>query len=284
MGLKILKKISKGLDKHIFSKVDKAIEKVGTNIGEFLNDVTGVTSSARQQYEYNNQLQQNAQDFNAQEAQKARDWETEMSNTARQRGTADLQQAGLNPVLSAGEGAWAGAGAQATSPGGSTGAGIGGGNPISMITDLINASNNTAKTNADVTNQTNIVNSEIVKNNAEVLRIAKENGYTDEKIKNAIEERNLIVEQIEKAKSETDLLKAEAKLKGWNADHPYLMNLVFPMATAVAGGLAGGVSGGLIGGLMGGINSARQHKYKMAEKSLQLNSGGIDPKSLGIGL
>lgn len=58
--------------------------------------------------------EQNA--FNSAEAQKNRDWQTEMSNTAHQREVADLQAAGLNPVLSAG-------GAGASTPGGATASG-----------------------------------------------------------------------------------------------------------------------------------------------------------------
>lgn len=53
--------------------------------------------------------------FNAAEAQKNRDWQAEQSATAHQREVADLQKAGLNPVLSAGgTGASTGSGSSAS--------------------------------------------------------------------------------------------------------------------------------------------------------------------------
>lgn len=61
------------------------------------NMITGNYDFAR-----NAELQNQALQFNAQEAQKARDFQLEMSNTAYKRMVEDLESAGLNPAVALG--------------------------------------------------------------------------------------------------------------------------------------------------------------------------------------
>lgn len=98
---------------------------------------------AREQMRFQEQANAKAMDFNATEAQKTRDWQTMMSNTAHQREVSDLIKAGLNPVLSANQGAAVGS---ASSAQGVTSSGAKG----SVDTSLVNAMVSLYAKNADM--------------------------------------------------------------------------------------------------------------------------------------
>lgn len=142
------------------------LSKVAQFTGGLLNDITGTTSAQKQNYSHSLDLQKQNQK-----------WQTEMANSAHQREVQDLEKAGLNPVLSAG-----GGGANSGTPGGGTVGGAGGGDPISMIGEIIGALNqtrqteiNSAKTDADIQNQTDLTK-------AQVNKLLKEAGYTEAQI------------------------------------------------------------------------------------------------------
>lgn len=170
------------------STLKKGFKSIGGNFGGFTGGIFGGTNwldelkgGGQDALDYISGKK--AMEYNSAEAAKQREWEERMSNTAHQREVADLQAAGLNPVLSAtgGMGASTPSGASAS---GNTNAGAELGAIINAIS-AVKQSANSAKANeiqedqvnANIQNiQDEIKNrgintaSNVAKNNAEIRR------------------------------------------------------------------------------------------------------------------
>lgn len=135
-----------------------------------LNTMTS-EALAREQMAFQTEANAKAMDYNTVEAQKVRDWETMMSNTAHQREINDLIKAGLNPVLSANQGAATPAAANAN---GVTSAGAKG----SVDTSMVSAMTSAYQTAWNMKMQEKQIDAQILMNalNNETTRYAADKG------------------------------------------------------------------------------------------------------------
>lgn len=101
------------------ASIADTIGRSGSQYADSIRDLLSLSRSnsamsqanAEQMMDFQRESNNAAMSWSAQEAQKNRDWQERLSNTAHQREVKDLVAAGLNPVLSANNGAYTGSGA-----------------------------------------------------------------------------------------------------------------------------------------------------------------------------
>ena len=187
--------------------------------------------AAERSFKNNLKLQQNDQAF-----------QKEMRETQYQTTVEDMQKAGINPAVALSGGAslssqGGGSSASASAPSGSNG------NIAETMMSL-------KSTQSQIENQTALTNADVTNKNAETIKTLTDAGYSQEQIKTAEKERNLIIQEIENAKSKKALIEAETKLKEWEARNP-IWSKILPATGAVAGATIGAIAAGPIGAGIG---------------------------------
>lgn len=207
---------------------------IGAAAGSFAgNAIDSVfnKAAADQNYEYERRLQKHDQEF-----------QKEMRATAYQTTVEDMQKAGINPAVALSNGA-------SQSQGGSSSHGS-----VSMQgasgSNVAETAMNLKSAQAQIDNQTALTSADVANKNAQTMKTLTEAGYTEEKIKTATHERELIVQQIKNAKTQNEKEKAEQKIAEWEARHPVLARIL-PATAGATGAVMGAIAAGPIGAGVG---------------------------------
>lgn len=178
-------------------------------VGDALNDLTGASSSARKAQKYTKENMTTSQNYTLE--QMAKNWEYEKiaAQSAHQWAMADLEKAGLNPILAATDGANLNGSVAGSS---SAPAGATGQSGIDLITALSSAKQMLANANL-AESQSQIAESQIGVNKANALKAQTEAGLMPASAK----------AQIRKMNAETAYINGpktwETNEKGWNYIH-----------------------------------------------------------------
>ncbi len=209
------------------------LELLGTAAGIFggkgINDVFNKASADRS-FEMNQKLQENDQKF-----------QKEMRATAYQTMVEDMEKAGINPAVALANGS-------GQAMGGSSSASASA--PSGGDTAIATAAMRIKQAQTQIDNQTALTSADVANKNAETMKTLKETGYTDEKIKTAAHERELIMQQIKNAKTQNEKEEAEKKIAEWEARHTVLARIL-PATAGATGAVMGAIAAGPIGAGIG---------------------------------
>lgn len=222
----------------VFGIDDAILLGVGANLlgGMFTNKKQD--DRQEQAAGFNQEMQEDAQTFNAEQAAKQREWQEHMSNTAVQRHTQDLQLAGLNPLLAIGPGGGASTPSGASASSGMASSGIASPTPFHDVTAGMHSASQVAvnkaqeeniradterkraeTTEIDARTPTHAVTREQMTQSIEesrhrVLNLLQQTETSAATAQNLAQQTTNLAELIPQIRATVDNIKAHTKLQG----------------------------------------------------------------------